>query len=52
MVSESFGYKPASRLAQVGIPTYSLVMAVVTLVHDPAQWPWVFLAVPVGMAIG
>ncbi|WP_251158841.1 hypothetical protein [Caniella muris] len=52
VVSESFGYKPASRLAQVGIPTYSLVMAVVTLVHDPAQWPWVFLAVPVGMAIG
>lgn len=52
VVAESFKFEPISRLAQVGLPTYSLVMAVVTLVRDPSQWPWIFLAIPVGMAIG
>lgn len=52
VISESFAFKPMSRLAQVGIPTYSMIMALVTLAHDPAQLPWLAAVVPVGALIG
>lgn len=52
VISESFAFKPMSRLAQVGIPTYSMVMALVTLARDPAQLPWLAVVAPVGVLIG
>lgn len=52
VISESFAFKPMSRLAQVGIPTYSMVMALVTLTRDPAQLPWLAVVAPVGVLIG
>lgn len=52
VVSESFKFKPISRLAQVGLPTYSLVMAVVTLACDPRQALWLLAVLPVGALVG
>lgn len=52
VVAESFEFKPVSRLAQVGIPTYSLVMAIITLARDPSQVVWLLAVIPVGIVIG
>jgi hypothetical protein len=52
VVSESFKFEEVSRLAQVGIPLYSLVMAVITIVRDHTHLWFIVPALAVGALLG